>query len=118
MSKLPPNPRVKLSILRDIGWEKWDPIGLLPMVGEGSKWDHPDNLHFANEYDRYLVSAASQLRRGADAEDIINYLIRIEADHMGMGIGPSTRPRAKSVVKAILSVSNLWTWPDENGKFE
>lgn len=117
LSKLPPNPRVKLSILRDIGWEKWDPIGLLPMVGEGSKWDHPDNLHFANEYDTYLVSAASQLRRGASVETVVKYLGDIEANYMGLGVNPTTFSRARSVVKAIQNASDLWTWPDESGKF-
>jgi len=33
---LTPPPKIKLSRLRDIGWSKWDPIGLL---GDGQQWD-------------------------------------------------------------------------------
>lgn len=54
---LTPPPKTKLSRLRDIGWSKWDPIGLL---GDGQKWDDEDCQQFADEYDSYLLQAAGQ----------------------------------------------------------
>lgn len=115
----PHQPRVKMSRLRDIGWNLWDPIGLL---GNGSrrpgKWDSPDNAGFADEYDRYLRSAAFQLREGIPAEKVVNYLIEIETEYMGLGMGPSTRKRAEAVVAAILEDDSIWTWPNDEGKFE
>ena len=47
-------PRFQLSRLREIGWSKWDPIG----VG-GPEHDWP-----SDEYDTYLLQAAGQLWHG------------------------------------------------------
>lgn len=118
MMKISPHPRVKLSRLRDIGWELWDPIGLLGPEGFfPGKWDQEANQHFADEYDNYLISAASQLRRETPREQVIEYLIKIEAQHMGLGENTSTRERAEAVVTAILADKEIWTWPDEHGRF-
>ena len=105
---------VKLSKLRDIGWDFWDPIGLL---SKGSKWTDDANKPFADEYDRYLISAASQLRNDAPQEMVVDYLVQIEAKHMGMREGPTTRKRAEAVVSAILADQEIWTWPDDQGRF-
>ncbi len=43
---------IELSVLRDIGWNEWDPIGLL---APGQTWDHEP---FADEFDGYLLKAA------------------------------------------------------------
>ena len=110
-----PQPRVKLSKLRDIGWTLWDPIGLL--VGQG-KWDDEDNLSFADEYDRYLISAASQLRRGIPKTEIVNYLVDIEANYMGLGTVFNSYQRAHAVVEAIQADKDIWTYPDEQGRFK
>ncbi|OYU40750.1 MAG: hypothetical protein CFE33_01255 [Pseudorhodobacter sp. PARRP1] len=114
MFEFSPQPRLKLSRLRDIGWEIWDPIGLLLA---GSKWSDDANKPFADEYDRYMTSAASQLRQGAPLEIVIDYLVKIEAQHMGMGEGPTTKKRAEAVVSAVLADQEIWTWPDEQGRF-
>ena len=118
MTEISPQPRVKLSRLRDIGWALWDPIGL--MAPEGffpGKWDQEANRSFADEYDSYLISAASQLRRETPREQVIEYLIEIETQHMGLGENASTRERTEAVVTAILADKAIWTWPDEKGRF-
>ena len=67
MAKVSAHPKLRLSRLRDIGWDLWDPIGLL---APDAKWDDEANISFADEYDSYLVSAASQLRRGASHQQV------------------------------------------------
>ncbi|MGO4836916.1 hypothetical protein AB4144_32195 [Rhizobiaceae sp. 2RAB30] len=102
-------PRLKHSRLRDIGWSLWDPIGLLPT---GETWDHEDNLNFADEYDRYLSDAATELREGRPDAEVVALLVNIEADHMGLGERPDSQTRAAAVVAAIHADDQLWTFPD------
>ncbi|WP_232877886.1 hypothetical protein [Acetobacter sicerae] len=91
-------PLLKLSCLRDIGWKKWDPIGLLP---ESERWE--DYLEFPDEYDRYLLHVASRLRRDWSVKEAADYLLFIESDHMGLGsaYGTLARTRAEATAKAI-----------------
>ena len=110
MAKISPPPRLKLSRLRDIGWELWDPIGLL---NEDSKWDDEANRSFADEYDRYLVSAASQLRRGAGRAQVAEYLCHIETEYMGLSENPDAYQRALEVVEAISADDAIWTLSDD-----
>ncbi len=118
MTKASPHPRVQLSKLRDIGWMLWDPIRLLGAGGHfPGKWSDKANLGYADEYDNYLVSAASQLRRGASCEQVVSYLVQIESEQMGLGEGPTSRERAEAVVDAILADDSIWVWPDEHGRF-
>jgi hypothetical protein len=107
-SPLTPPPKVKLSRLRDIGWSIWDPIGLM---GSGQKWDDEDCKPFADEYDSYLIQAAGQLRRGIVDVDVAEYLVQIEADHMGLGSGHGALERALLVVAAIHADKEIWTYP-------
>lgn len=88
-------PPVKLSILRDIAWREWDPIGLAAIEGpwEGS--------NAADEYDKYLLHTAARLQMGEADGPVIDYLIGIEAEYMGLGHLPTTRPRAAATVAAI-----------------
>lgn len=105
---LTPPPKIKLSRLRDIGWSKWDPIGLL---SDGQKWDDEDCRPFADEYDSYLLQAAGQLRRGAAEEDVESYLVDIEANYMGLRSAQGAAARAREVVAAIQADEELWTYP-------
>ena len=109
MEAIQPMPKVKLSKLRDIGWRLWDPIGMSSSKGN---WDHPANQLFASEYDSYLISAASQLRRGTPREEVVEYLFDIETKHMGLGERTSSRKRAEAVVDAILDDERIWSWPE------
>ena len=117
MTEIAPEPRIKLSKLRDIGWSLWDPIGLLDPESRPGRWDDEANLCFADEYDSYLISAASQLRRGTPRDEVVAFLVEIEIEHMGMGDNPSARSRAEAVVEAILIDETIWTWPDAQGRF-
>lgn len=109
-----PQPRVKLSRLRDIGWRLWDPIGLL---NPSETWDEDGNQSFADEYDRYLSSAAAQLRDGVPCKQVVDYLVEIETQHIGLAERLDTRTRAEAVVAAILADDTIWTWSDEDGRF-
>jgi hypothetical protein len=91
MPPLPPP--VKLSILRDIGWTEWDPIGLR----EGDWRD----MAGADEYDGYLLHAATRLQHGEPDSELIDYLVNIETEHMGLDASPTARSRAAAAVAAI-----------------
>lgn len=86
---------LKLSCLREIGFSEWDPIGLL---AKGEVWDHKP---FADEYDPYLLEAAGRLRRDWIVDDAVEFLMKIECDHMGLGLRATSRPRAEATAKAI-----------------
>jgi hypothetical protein len=88
-------PHVKLSVLRDIGWNQWDPIGL---NGSEGGWRRS---HAADEYDRYMLRVAGGLQSGQPAEALVDYLVTIETAHMGLTETPTTRTRAQAAVAAI-----------------
>ncbi|WP_431374878.1 hypothetical protein [Pelagimonas sp.] len=79
-------------------------------MAHGQKWDDENCQPFVNEYDRYLLHAAGQLRRGASQEDTANYLMDIEANHMGLGHRQDAAARAKAVIAAIQADQELWTY--------
>ena len=84
-------PTFQLTHLREIGWAKWDPIG----VGG------PDDGWPADEYDTYLLQAAGQLWNGQSDEEVVDYLVKIETEHMGLEAVPGIRQRAFDVVQSI-----------------
>ena len=84
-------PKFQLSRLREIGWSKWDPIG----VGG------PDNSWPADEYDSYLLQAAQQLWHGQPDEVVADYLVQIETEHMGLSAVSGIRSRAIDVARSI-----------------
>lgn len=86
---------MKLSVLRDIGWEHWDPIRL-----NGSEGGWRRN-NAADEYDRYLLQVAARLQRGETDSILVDYLVGIETGHMGLAANPATRSRAEATVVAI-----------------
>lgn len=98
-------PKIRLSRLREIGWSLWDPIGLLH---HESDWK---SAGFADEYDTYLTKVAGMLRNGEPFDDAVDYLVRIETDHMGLNEAPGIRDRAEQVVQAIKSDGLIWRNP-------
>ena len=110
-------PKVRLSRIRDHGWALWDPIGLLGDRGHfPGKWTDERNKRFAGEYDRYLIDAAHQLRRGVSPEGVVDFLVDIEANYMGLGERETTRDRAQALVSAIRQDDLVWMWPGELGR--
>ncbi|MEL7480093.1 MAG: hypothetical protein AAGJ29_00900 [Pseudomonadota bacterium] len=99
-------PKLRLSRLRDIGWSVWDPIGLNDFDG---KWE---GLPFADEYDGYLVQAASMLRANEPDNAAIDYLVKAETEYMGISESAGTRERAKATVEAINADAQIWSYPD------
>ena len=81
--------------LRTIAWTKWDPIGL---NGSEGGWRYSDA---ANEYDRYMLRVLDGLRSGEPVSSMIDYLVGIEVEHMGVSITMDTRARAQATVAAI-----------------
>jgi len=92
---VPPQPLIDLSILRDIGWREWDPIELRKLEGgwEGSS--------AADEYDDYLLHVATCLQSDGVESDLVDYLIGIETEHMGLDPSSTTRSRARATITAI-----------------
>ena len=88
-------PTVKLSVLRDIGWDQWDPIRL---NGSEGGWRRSNA---GDEYDRYLVRVAGSLQRGEPDDALVDYLVSIETGHMGLADTPAARSRAEATVAAI-----------------
>ena len=93
--------KFKLSVLRDIGWQYWDPIGLMP---KGETWQ--DNLAFADEYDTYLMRAAGRLARGEDEKDIAKYLTNLAQDAMGLSF--SNSEAAKETAAQLVATKAQW----------
>ena len=85
----------------------WDPIGLKGRFS--GDLSEEANLRIADEYDTYLISAASHLRRGEPREQVVSYLVYIESEHMGLGEGPTSLERAEAVVAAIFADQSIWT---------
>lgn len=88
-------PPIKLSVLRDIGWKEWDPIGLLPV---GEKWDHQP---FADEYDRYLLAVAGHFRRRGSFKEAVEFILKVERKAMGLSIRPGRDARASTTARLI-----------------
>lgn len=88
-------PSVKLSALRDIGWDQWDPIRL---NGSEGGWRRSNA---ADEYDRYLLRVAGRLQNGEPDVVLIDYLVSVETVHMGLAETSATRSRAEATVAAI-----------------
>ena len=84
-----------LSLLRDIGWNQWDPIRL---GGSDGGWRRS---HAADEYDRYMRRVAHGLQSGESDETLVDYLVSIETEHMGLTETPATRMRAKETVATV-----------------
>ncbi|WP_170418450.1 hypothetical protein [Ruegeria atlantica] len=106
MTKSSGTPQLRLPRLRDIGWKLWDPIGLL---GPEDNWQDEECAPFADEYDAYLQTAAVMLRRGEERRRVVDYLVQVEAVHMGLGERTSSRKRAEDVADAIIGDKGLWT---------
>ena len=93
MTALPP---LQLSRLRDIGFFIWDPIGI--MFREKT-WV---NQRFADEYDSYMLQAASNLCRDIwTVEEAAQFLLGIECGHIGMDEQRDSATRALATAKAI-----------------
>jgi len=84
-------PTFQLSRLREIGWSKWDPIGL---GGVDQGWPE-------DEYDGYLLQAAGQICNGSSDGAVADYLIKIETEHMGLTAAPGIESRALDVARSI-----------------
>ncbi|WP_246206982.1 hypothetical protein [Methylocystis heyeri] len=73
------NPKLELGRLRQIGWDEWDPIGIRSI--DDRSWRGPA----ADEYDAYLLHAASLLLGGAEKKRAVEYLDMIASEHIGLG---------------------------------
>ncbi len=98
-------PKIKLSLLRDIGWRLWDPIGL---GSPGDSW--PKDC--ADEYDSYLLHVVGMLNQGRFNQEAVAYLDWAGAEHMGMG--PSTVTAHQACIATVEAiVAYLQTLPED-----
>lgn len=96
-------PQIRLSVLRDIGWKLWDPIGL---GSPGGGWPE----HCADEYDRYLLHLVGMLNQGKSPEEAADYLEWVRSEYMGLG--PSnTLARNACVATAQAIITYLQALP-------
>jgi hypothetical protein len=72
-------PAVKLSALRRIGWEVWDPIGIRDCVND----EYSEGP--ADEYDNYLIVAFGMAQSGRSESEIATYLGDVASNYMGLG---------------------------------
>lgn len=92
---MPSRPKFDLSRLREIGWSKWDPIGL----------DDDWRSAAPDEYDTYLMRAAGMLFRGQPEEEAASYLLYIETDYMGLSrSNPHAAAETVAALKAYVHV--------------
>src|SRR5438270_10407833 len=98
-------PKIKLSILRQIGWDEWDPIGI-------RQFDTDDwRTNAADEYDRYILHVVSMLHGGQSEADASAYLDWVASEHMGLG--PQNSEAHKASAKTVGAiVAYLRTLPD------
>ncbi len=81
-----------IAILRDIGFNDWDPIGLRD-VRESCE----------DEYDSYLVQAIGLALRGEPADSISNYLMNCCGE---MGVVPSEAAAAITAAAIVHAVTH------------
>lgn len=84
--------------LRQVLLWRWDPIGV-----SGTFPDAED------EYDGYLGPVSTALRAGASEDDLAQFLLRLERDHMGLPGGEAAAYRAASRLAAWY-VTSLRRW--------
>jgi hypothetical protein len=98
-------PKIKLSIVRQIGWDHWDPIGIRGFGGDD--WQ----TNAADEYDSYLLHIVSLLHSGKSEVDAVEYLDVVASEHMGLGPRSQEEHQASAnTVRAIAAY--LRTLPD------
>ena len=88
--------RPKLTELRKIAWNSWDPIGLA-RVREG--WSVTTDA--ADEYDAYIGTVAGMIMAGRPEAIAVDYLVGIEREHMGLSGDASTKARAQATVRKV-----------------
>lgn len=81
-----------LKQMRQILWEKWDPLGL-----NGITDDWPED-----EYDSYASVLASKLKRGNDRADLVAYLTTSLIDRETV-IMPKWVSRCEAAADALLA---------------
>ena len=109
-----PQPKIRLSRLRDLAFKHWDLLGLL----RTGKWNDENNRSFAGEYDKLLIEAAYQLRGGVARERVTEYLIHNGSKDYALAESERLEQAATNVVDAMLTDDLIWRWPNEKGNFK
>ena len=94
--------KIKLSVLRQIGWDDWDPIGLR----DDADW----RKNGADEYDGYLLHVVSLLSSGQSEEVAVAYLDWVASERMGGG--PQTAAGHAASITTVRAIAGyLHTLP-------
>jgi hypothetical protein len=83
---------IKLSQLRRIAFDCWDPIGIRTLRPETD-----------DEYDGYMLHVARLFKAGAPVDKAARYLAGIETDHMGLSRNEGTAERAETTAMVVLA---------------
>ena len=81
--------------MRQILWEKWDPLGLYELVRD------PEEEWPEDEYDSYAHVLASKLKRGNERSDIVSYLTTSLTDK-DAPITPAWVARCETAADALI----------------
>jgi len=92
------------SRLRRIGWDEWDPIGILRLN------DHDWRHEAADEYDTYLLHGVNLLRSGAPVTEAVEYLDKIASEYMALG--PITATGHIASLKTVEAIDAYRRLPD------
>ncbi|WP_092753209.1 hypothetical protein [Rhizobium aethiopicum] len=71
--------KIDIHALRQIGWDRWDPIGIRQLGN--SAW----RSGAADEYDSYLLHAANMILHGAALDTVAAYLDGIISSDLALG---------------------------------
>ena len=75
-------------VVDEILWYIWDPIGVAAIP------------EARDEYHSYIPGAFERLQNGAEAKEIVDYLVQIETDSMEL---TSNRARATNAAEALIN---------------
>jgi hypothetical protein len=89
MSNLIEKLQQRRSAIRDVLLKEWDPIGVAQFA------------EAQDEYDHYVAEADVLVFGNASADEIFDYLWKIETESMGL---PGNRPKTELIARRLLEM--------------
>jgi len=79
--------------------EEWDPIGVSGV--------------FDDEYDMYVLNVHSLLNKNAAKDEIVDMLLDLEGNRMGMTLTENSKTRAQIVAQSLLDLRRKYSAPTD-----
>jgi hypothetical protein len=73
-----------------------------------AEWDHvgiTGGQETHDEYDDYALHAYSMAAHGKTAEEIADYLVKMEAEYMGLGQRPGRRELCRAIAEKTIAIA-------------